>query len=323
LIFGIHGEQVYSLALGNLIAVLGLIIKELSIKNFKSFYGDHVFGFSKGINVIIGGSGIGKTNFCNAIEFALFGAVGFTSNKYTSAKEQYSGLINKRRVEEADSERDWIGCDVKLLFEDENDEYMLDRSYSPFNDNDAREKVTYSTLAPKISSSEYREYVYVDEDPSRYSHEYRSESQGYVSYESLNNIVNKNVSKGFGLLLLDNSLSRFNRNYTEKALSLLDESALDQIILLMGTSQEVPTSLASKAICLGKTIETVIFKVHDFPFPPEGLLDDIDIMIYDRYVTEGEVFKRDVYRHEYAVEAVEVVPNGARYQRDVSKIIIQ
>ncbi len=64
------------------------------------------------------------------------------------------------------------------------------------------------------------------------------------------------------------------------------------------------------------------FKVRDFPFPSEGLHGDIDMILYDRYVSEGEVFKREVSGHEYTLEAVEVIPNGARYQRDTSKIII-
>ena len=299
-----------------------MYLKELLIKNFKSFHGEHRFSFNKGINIIFGAGGEGKTNLCYAIEFALFGAIGFTSNKYTSASMQYSSLINKRRVEEANIEREWIGCEVKLLFEDENEEYMLDRSFSPFRDNEATEKVTYSTLSPKISSFEYHECVYVNDDLSRDSHEYRDRSRGQVMFENLNKIIDENYSNGFGLLLLDNSLAPFSRNYREKALNLLHESTLDQIILLIGASQEVPTSLTSKVICLGKTIESVTFKVHDFPFPSEGLLDDIDIMIYDRYVSEGEVFKRDGYGHEYSLEAVEVIPNGARYQRDISKINI-
>ena len=297
-----------------------MYLKELSIKNFKSFYGYHNFSLNKGPNIIIGGNGEGKTNFCKAIEFALYGAIGLTSNKYTSASMQYPSLINKSRVDEADSERDWIGCEVRLLFDDENNEYWFDRSFSPFLDDKVREKVIYSTISKKISGSEYRECVYVDEDLSRNSHEYRNESRGQVMFESLNKIIDNNVRNGFGFLILDDSLARFNRNYTEKALALLEESALDQIILLMGTSQEAPAYLSSKVIRLGKTIESVTFKVHDFPFPSKGLLGDIDIMIYDRYVSEGEVFKRDVYGHKYTLEAVEVVPNGARYQRDRSKI---
>ena len=78
----------------------------------------------------------------------------------------------------------------------------------------------------------------------------------------------------------------------------------------------------SKAFLLGKTIETITFKTHDFPFPSSTLLHEIDMMIYNRYVREGEVFEREVYGHKYTIEAVDVSPNGARYQRDISKIIL-
>lgn len=289
-----------------------MFLKELKIKDFKSFYGEHNFSFNKGINVITGGCGVGKTNLCKAIEFALFGAIGFAS-------QEYNRIINMKRIEEADRKCDWIGCEVDLLFEDNYGEYRINRTFSPFMENEVNERLTYSTLSPKINSLEYYEYVYI-EDLSNYLEINSAKSLGYSMIECLSNIINQNICNDIGLLLLDAALARFSSDYREKALNLLEESALDQIILLKIVSQEIPASLISKIICLGETIESVTFKVQDFPFPSEELLDEIDIMINNRYVSKGEAFKRDVYGHEYTIEAVKVIPNGARYQRSTSKI---
>ena len=287
-------------------------LKELSINTFKSFYGNHIFSFEKGINVISSGSGTGKTNLCKAIEFALFGVIDLDPHEANS-------IINKRRTEEADSELNWIGCNVGLIIEDNAEEYRLDRSFSPFEDNDdVTEKLYYSTRAPKISNSEYHEYVYVD-DLTKCLDENSAKSLGQSMLMGLNNIIKQNTGKGFGLLLVDGSLDRLSRNNREKALKVLAESALDQVLLLVGSNQETP-SIISKYFCLGETIESVTFKVYNFPFKPQSLIDDVDRMIDDRYVSEGEVFTREVFGHEYTLEAVKVVPNGARYQRNISQL---
>lgn len=49
-----------------------MIIKELSIKNFRSYYGDHnKFEFSDGLTLIIGDNGDGKTTFFEALQWLL------------------------------------------------------------------------------------------------------------------------------------------------------------------------------------------------------------------------------------------------------------
>lgn len=46
-----------------------MIIKEIRIKNFRSYYKENVFTFSEGLTLIIGGNGDGKTTFFDAIEW--------------------------------------------------------------------------------------------------------------------------------------------------------------------------------------------------------------------------------------------------------------
>ena len=47
-----------------------MIIKELRIKNFRSYYGDNNrFVFSDGLTLIIGDNGDGKTTFFEALQW--------------------------------------------------------------------------------------------------------------------------------------------------------------------------------------------------------------------------------------------------------------
>ena len=49
-----------------------MIIKEIRIKNFRSYYGDNNrFDFSDGLTIIIGDNGDGKTTFFEAIQWLL------------------------------------------------------------------------------------------------------------------------------------------------------------------------------------------------------------------------------------------------------------
>lgn len=48
-----------------------MIIKKLIIQNFRSYYGEKVFEFQKGLNLILGANGDGKTTFYDALDFVL------------------------------------------------------------------------------------------------------------------------------------------------------------------------------------------------------------------------------------------------------------
>lgn len=48
-----------------------MIIKSVTINNFRSYYKENTFEFSKGLTLIIGGNGDGKTTFFEALEWLL------------------------------------------------------------------------------------------------------------------------------------------------------------------------------------------------------------------------------------------------------------
>ena len=46
-----------------------MIIKEISIRNFRSYYGENKFEFSEGLTLVIGDNGDGKTTFFEALQW--------------------------------------------------------------------------------------------------------------------------------------------------------------------------------------------------------------------------------------------------------------
>ena len=83
-----------------------MILKKLIIKNFRSYYGENEFVFSKGLTLIIGDNGDGKTTFFEALEW-LFDTV-------TDDKAE-TNVSEKRKAELYAGESDEV-C-VSLSFE--------------------------------------------------------------------------------------------------------------------------------------------------------------------------------------------------------------
>lgn len=85
-----------------------MIIKSISIKNFRSYYGETSFNLSKGLTLIIGGNGDGKTTFFEALEW-LF-------NTATEDKKE-SNVSSMRKSELEIGESDEVS--VAVTFEHE------------------------------------------------------------------------------------------------------------------------------------------------------------------------------------------------------------
>ena len=55
-----------------------MIIKNITIENFQSYYESQTMEFSKGLNLIIGNGGKGKSKLFNACYWVLFGKIYIT-----------------------------------------------------------------------------------------------------------------------------------------------------------------------------------------------------------------------------------------------------
>ena len=56
-----------------------MIINSITINNFQSYYKDITIEFGKGLNLIIGNGGKGKSKLFNAFYCVLFGDIYITS----------------------------------------------------------------------------------------------------------------------------------------------------------------------------------------------------------------------------------------------------
>lgn len=116
-----------------------MIIKNITIENFQSYYDSQTMEFSKGLNLIIGNGGKGKSKLFNAFYWVLFGKIYITGigwcttdNLPQSAKfaMQRYDFINKRALFNAQI-NDKIRASVQIEIEDDKgNDYIIERSVS-------------------------------------------------------------------------------------------------------------------------------------------------------------------------------------------------
>ena len=116
-----------------------MIIKNITIENFQSYYESQTMEFSHGLNLIIGNGGKGKSKLFNAFYWVLFGKIYITGigwcttdNLPQSAKfamQRYE-FINKRALFNAQI-NDEIRASVQIEIEDDKgNDYIIERSVS-------------------------------------------------------------------------------------------------------------------------------------------------------------------------------------------------
>lgn len=94
-----------------------MIIKELTIKNFRSYYGESIFEFSDGLTLIIGDNGDGKSTFFEAIKWLL------DTSKENASLDNVSEM-RKSKMEVGDSDT----LSVSMVFE-HNGEKSVEKSF--------------------------------------------------------------------------------------------------------------------------------------------------------------------------------------------------
>lgn len=114
-----------------------MVIKDITIENFQSYYGTQTLEFSKGLNLIIGNGGKGKSKLFNAFYWVLFGKIYITdigwcstdalpnSAKFSMKRHEF---ICKKALFEAKI-GDKIRTSVRIELEDDkNLSYEIERS---------------------------------------------------------------------------------------------------------------------------------------------------------------------------------------------------
>lgn len=95
-------------------------IKEITIENFRSYYGANVFKIAEGLTLIIGSNGDGKSTFYDALDW-LMDTTGKNKmdTKYISKKR-----LSELSIDESDTVR------VSMTYELNGQDRMLERSFS-------------------------------------------------------------------------------------------------------------------------------------------------------------------------------------------------
>jgi DNA sulfur modification protein DndD len=112
-----------------------MIIKKVTIENFLCYYGIKEFNFSKGLNIILGENGEGKTKFFDAIEWLL----------NTSYSTDESTLVSKKALSEIDKGESFQ-VSVKLTCEHEDETVFITRQFKVTKVNDDQTETTKSVL---------------------------------------------------------------------------------------------------------------------------------------------------------------------------------
>lgn len=97
-----------------------MTIKEITIKNFRSYYGENRFEFSGGLTLLIGDNGDGKTTFFEALQW-LFNVVN------TSTGNSIDNVSEMRKSEMSIGESDEVK--VSMLF-DHDGEKLIEKRFS-------------------------------------------------------------------------------------------------------------------------------------------------------------------------------------------------
>ena len=114
-----------------------MIIKSITIENFQSYYGEQTILFSKGLNLVIGKGGKGKSKLFNAFYWVLFGKLYITdvgwcdtdglpqSSKGAMRRHEF---INMKALCDAAIDS-IVTAGVRLVLEDDRrEEYIIERS---------------------------------------------------------------------------------------------------------------------------------------------------------------------------------------------------
>jgi len=125
-----------------------MIIKEIKIKNFRSYYGDeNSFVFSDGLTLILGDNGDGKTTFFEALEW-LFNTNAESGTLYT--------ISEKRKAEMMIGDKDDVS--VYISFEHDGDK-SVEKSFTFEKTSETNFKVSSATYKGYESNGSEREPV--------------------------------------------------------------------------------------------------------------------------------------------------------------------
>jgi hypothetical protein len=191
------------------------------MKNFTSFYGEHVLTLQKGVSFIEGHCGTGRTNLARAFRFAVLG----------SSDVPRRSLIHFRHMRECKESLTDPFCEAEVEIGHEGKAHNCQSRLSLVG-NEVRQTTVVDSDIDDIITSESFKLIYLDPFKLEIEEENRLESLGIRTFNATMKHLEMNLEAGIGIAFLDRITEHLTVKYEEKLLKFIDGLALDQVIIL-------------------------------------------------------------------------------------------
>jgi len=210
-----------------------MIIEEIRLNNFMSYYGKHVLQLEKGINYITGHCGSGRTNLAKALLFAVLGSREFK-------REDIVNVFHMKECREAGKE---VSCEAEATLKIDAKTYVC-RNKLSINEKDQIEQHASLPLAVDrfISPGNY-ELIYIDglslSEQADRKRKPRSAPLCAGIWKALLERLASNMEADIKMAILDQTFTHFTSEYRRKAHEYLAEFPMEQLIIIQSEAPEL------------------------------------------------------------------------------------
>jgi hypothetical protein len=207
-----------------------LIIHEIILNNFLSYYGKHVLKLKAGVNYIIGSCGSRRTNLVRAFQFAVLGYCDIPKRT----------LFNYFHIEDMREKNKTAFCEVetKLLHQDRV--YVCKSSMHLDIEGRIKQKTTISEEIDKIINSKDFEFIYLNSLKMKYREEDTNESGSIRIWNAVLEYLAENMRLYIRLAILDQVMDHFDHATTERMQNCISRLPFEQIIVIDNGARERP-----------------------------------------------------------------------------------
>jgi hypothetical protein len=199
-----------------------LIIHEITLNNFTSYYGKHVIKLEPGVNYIVGSCGSGRTNIARAFQFAVLGYCDYP--KIT--------LVNHFHKEDMREENKTAFCEVEAKILHENRIYICKSSLQLNTKGRIKQTTTINSEIDKTIESQNFGLIYLNPLKMRCRKKDVNELGSVKIWNALWGYLAENRRLNLGLVILDQVMYHFDYATTERMQNCLSKLPFDQIILI-------------------------------------------------------------------------------------------
>lgn len=202
-----------------------MIIKRMVVDNFTSFYGKHRIQLDRGLNVILGPAGSGKTNLARAFAFAVLG--------HTDIFLGYRGIPRSRLINSRHGRKSKAPlCHVKVEVEHEGKEYVGQNTLS-LDEGKMKQSLIVDSVIDEIITSRTFKHVYLDPIIlEEYEERHKNLSHGVRMTQQIIKHLNLNLKAGIRMAILDGPDMHLALDHRGKLLKLILELPMEQVILM-------------------------------------------------------------------------------------------